>query len=82
MTTLQEQARALGDPTRHQVFRSYDDSGEMLMHLQESIADYDVFARALTIGPETMVMRFRPDEPMHDRYAVSHDFLTPEVGAR
>ena len=66
---------------RDELHRSYDDSGEMLMHLQESIADYDVFARALTIGPETMVMRFRPDEPMHDRYAVSHDFLTPEVGA-
>ncbi len=60
--------------------RSYDESGEMLMHLQESI-DFDVFARALTIGPETMVMKFRPDEPMHDRYAVSHDFLSPEVGA-
>ena len=58
---------------------SYDGGGEMLMHLQGSI-DFDVFARALTIGPETMVMKFRPDEPMHDRYAVSHDFLSPEVG--
>jgi hypothetical protein len=27
-----------------------------------------------------MVMRFRPDEPMHDRYAVEHDFLTPQQG--
>jgi len=59
--------------------KSYDESGEMLMHLQESI-DYDVFARALTIGPETMVMKFRPELPMHDRYEVSHDFLTPEAG--
>jgi hypothetical protein len=25
-------------------------------------------------------MHFRPDEPMHDRYAVDHDFLTPELG--
>ena len=59
---------------------AYDQSGEMLMHLQKSVEPYDVFARALTIGPETMVMHFRPDEPMHDRYAVSHDFLSPAAG--
>jgi hypothetical protein len=52
----------------------------MLMHLQKSVEPYDVFARALTIGPETMVMHFRPDEPMHNRYAVDHDFLSPAVG--
>jgi hypothetical protein len=59
---------------------AYDASGERLMHLQESIEGYDVFARSLSIGPETMVMHFRPDLPMHDRYAVTHDFLTPEIG--
>jgi hypothetical protein len=53
----------------------------MLMHLQKSVEPYDVFARALTIGPESMVMHFRPDEPMHNRYKVDHDFLPPEVGA-
>jgi hypothetical protein len=60
---------------------AYDQSGEMLMHLQKSVEPYDVFARALTIGPESMVMHFRPDEPMHNRYAVDHDFLSPSVGA-
>jgi hypothetical protein len=59
---------------------AYDASGERLMHLQASIEDYDVFARSLTIGPETMVMKFRPELPMHERYAVEHDFLTPETG--
>jgi len=59
---------------------AYDDSGEMLMHLQKSVEPYDVFARALTIGPETKVMNFRPDEPMHNRYAVDHNFLSAEVG--
>jgi hypothetical protein len=59
--------------------RSYDASGEMLMHLQATV-DYEHFARALSIGPETMVMNFRPDLPMHDRYAVSHDFLSPQAG--
>ncbi|MGZ4615753.1 MAG: ATP-grasp domain-containing protein [Actinomycetes bacterium] len=61
--------------------RAYDESGEMLMHLQASIEDYDVFARSLSIGAETMVMKFDPDQPMHARYSVTHDFLTPETGA-
>jgi hypothetical protein len=59
--------------------RAYDESGEMLMHLQATVA-YEHFARALSIGPETMVMDFRPEQPMHNRYAVSHDFLTPSAG--
>ena len=58
---------------------AYDASGEMLMHLQKAI-DFDVFARSLSIGAETMVMKFQPDEPMHLRYAVDHDFLSPEAG--
>jgi hypothetical protein len=60
--------------------RAYDESGRRLMHLQASVEDFDVFARSLSIGPETMIMDFRPDEPMHSRYAVTHDFLTPELG--
>ncbi len=61
--------------------RAYDESGEMLMHLQASVEGYDVFARSLSIGAETMVMKFDPDQPMHGRYSVSHDFLSPDVGA-
>jgi hypothetical protein len=59
---------------------AYDASGERLMHLQRAVEDYDVFARSLSIGPETMVMKFRPELPMHDRYAVDHDFLDAGVG--
>jgi hypothetical protein len=60
--------------------RAYDESGQMLMHLQASV-DFDEFVRTLSIGPETMTMRFDPSRPMYDRYQVAHDFLTPEVGA-
>jgi hypothetical protein len=59
---------------------AYDASGEMLMHLQHAV-DYDVFARSLSIGAETMVMKFQPDQPMHLRYAVDHSFLSPRDGA-
>jgi hypothetical protein len=59
---------------------AYDESGQRLMHLQKSVEGYDAFARSLSIGAETMVMKFRPDEPMHNRYEVTHGFLSPEVG--
>jgi hypothetical protein len=65
---------------RDELERTYDESGQRLMHLQASVEGFDVFARSLSIGPETMVMKFRPDEPMHDRYEVAHDFLAPEIG--
>jgi len=64
---------------RGDLHKAYDESGEMLMHLQATV-DYEKFARALSIGPETMVMDFRPDQPMHNRYAVSHDFLSESAG--
>ncbi len=66
---------------REELERAYDASGRRLMHLQASVEGYDVFARSLSIGPETMVMHFRPDEPMHDRYAVDHGFLSDTAGA-
>jgi hypothetical protein len=58
----------------------YDDSGRRLMHLQASVEGFDVFARSLSIGAETMVMRFEPDRPLHDRYQVAHDFLDADTG--
>ena len=64
---------------RGDLHRAYDESGEMLMHLQATV-DYEHFARALSIGPETMVMDFRPDQPMHQRYAVNHGFLSESAG--
>ena len=53
----------------------YDESGQRLMHLQRAVDGFDVFARSLSIGAETMVMHFEPDRPQHDRYQVDHDFL-------
>jgi hypothetical protein len=58
----------------------YDASGERLMHLQAAVDDFDVFVRSLSIGAETMTMHFDPDAPMHLRYVVDHEFLTPELG--
>jgi hypothetical protein len=63
-----------------ELHRAYDGSGQRLMHLQKAVTGYDVFARSLSIGAETMVMRFDPDQPMHARYSVDHSFLDPATG--
>ena len=65
---------------REELHRAYDESGQRLMHLQKAVAGYDVFARSLSIGAETMVMKFDADEPMHARYSVTHDFLAADIG--
>jgi hypothetical protein len=59
----------------------YDASGERMMHLQAGVEGFDVFARSLSIGAETMVMRYDPSKPLHDRYSVAHDFLSAETGS-
>jgi hypothetical protein len=60
--------------------RRYDESGEQLMHVQSAVEGFEVFARSLSIGAETMVMWFDPERPLHDRYQVKHDFLPAEQG--
>jgi hypothetical protein len=60
--------------------RAYDESAERLMHLQAAVEDFDVFSRSLGIGAETMVMHFHPSRPMHNRYSVDHNFLSPAEG--
>jgi hypothetical protein len=63
-----------------ELHRAYDQSGQRLMHLQKAVDGFDVFARSLSIGAETMVMNFDPDQPMHARYSISHDFLDAGTG--
>lgn len=62
-----------------ELHRGYDESGERVMHLQRAV-DFEVFSRSLSIGGETLVMRFDPEQPIHQRYQVDHDFLAADVG--
>ncbi len=66
--------------TPEELHGGYDASGQRLMHLQAAVEDFDVFVRSLSIGAETMAMAYEPDRPLHDRYQVRHEFLTPDVG--
>ena len=58
---------------------TYDHSGERLMHLQAAVDGYEIFTRSLSIGPQTMVMRFDPSAHGHYRYVLERDLLTPEL---
>src|ERR671939_360685 len=55
-----------------ELHRAYDASGQRLMHLQASIEGFDVFARSLSIGPETMVRG-------SDAYPIDYANASPDV---
>ena len=62
------------------LMQAYDSSGQMLMHLQAGLDNYEVFVRSLAIGPQVISLRYDPGQPMHGRYAVDHNFLSAEKG--
>ena len=60
------------------LMQAYDSSGQSMMHLQAAIEDFDVFVRALGIGPQVQPMQYDPSQPQHARYLTNPDFLSPE----
>jgi hypothetical protein len=57
---------------------AYDASGKLVMHVQKAIEPYDCFVRCIGIGPQTRLVRYDPDVPLHDRYTMDRDFVTAE----
>jgi hypothetical protein len=49
---------------------AYDTSGRNVMHLQAAVAPFDLFVRALGMGPQVRVMKYDPEAPLHDRYRI------------
>jgi hypothetical protein len=62
-----------------ELHRSYEESGERLMHLQAAVESYDVFTRSLSIGPQTRVMHYDVTQEHHYRYTPDRDFLSPAL---
>jgi hypothetical protein len=52
---------------------AYDVSGKNVMHLQKAVAPFDLFVRALGVGPQVRVMKYDPAAPLHDRYVVAKE---------
>lgn len=63
-----------------ELMRAYDSSGQMMMHLQAGLDNYEVFVRSLAIGPQVISLKYDPSQRMHSRYIVDHQFLSPERG--
>jgi hypothetical protein len=57
---------------------AYEQSGKLVMHLQKAVQDYDLFVRCVGLGPQFTCVNYDPDAPLHDRYRIDRDFLSPE----
>jgi hypothetical protein len=47
----------------------YEESGKGVMHLQAAVDGFDRFVRCIGLGPQTHLVRYVPDAPLHDRYS-------------
>jgi hypothetical protein len=56
---------------------AYEASGKKLMHLQKGVWPYEHFVRCIGIGPQTRVIAYDPDAPLHSRYTATFDHLPP-----
>jgi hypothetical protein len=58
--------------------QAYDQSGTRVMHLQRAVDHYDAFVRCIGLGPQTYCVKYDPSAPLHGRYTLERDFLSPE----
>ncbi len=56
--------------------KAYDGSDKHLMHLQKAVAGYDLFVRAVGIGPQVRLMQYDPSQPLHGRYLPAQGFCS------
>ena len=61
-----------------QLRKKYEESGKVVMHLQAAVAPFDSFVRCIGFGPQTHLIKYLPDEPLHDRYSQETDFVSAE----
>lgn len=57
---------------------AYDDSGNLVMHLQSGVLPHDAFVRCIGLGPQVRCVSYGPSAPLHDRYEIDFDFLSDE----
>ncbi|HHO51303.1 MAG TPA: hypothetical protein ENK18_10620, partial [Deltaproteobacteria bacterium] len=61
---------------------AYDASGKRVHHLQAAVPGWDLFVRAIGIGPQVGIIKYDPDQPLHERYQVAFHFLDDREWAR
>jgi len=57
---------------------AYEQSGKHVMHLQRAVDNWDIFIRCVGVGPQTRLIKYDPDAPLHDRYTMETDVATGE----
>ncbi len=57
---------------------AYEQSGKLVMLLQEAVDPFDRFVRCIGLGPQTHVVLYDPKAPLHDRYTMETDFLSED----
>ena len=65
-------------PDEASLRKRYEESGKGLMHLQAAVHPFDSFVRCIGLGPQTHLVRYLPDEPLHDRYSQETDFVSAD----
>ncbi len=58
--------------------KTYEDSGKGVMHLQAAVNPFDSFVRCIGLGPQTHLVKYLPDEPLHDRYSQEESFVSAD----
>jgi hypothetical protein len=61
-----------------QLHRAYEESGKRVMHLQKAVDPFDLFVRAIGVGPQVHIVKYDPAAPLHDRYKVDFFFVDGE----
>lgn len=62
-----------------ELYSKYDGTAENTFHLQEGIEPYEVFYRAMGIGPVVIPMKFQPDHPHYQHYSPEKLVLDRDV---
>jgi len=57
---------------------AYEQSGTRVMHLQAAVEPHDCFVRCVGLGPQTRIIRYDPDQPLHDRYTLEREPVPAE----
>lgn len=57
---------------------AYEKSGTYVMHLQKAVDPFDLFVRAIGVGPQVHIVKYDPSAPLHDRYQVDFFFADGE----
>jgi hypothetical protein len=57
---------------------AYEQSGKLVMHLQQAVDPFDRFVRCVGLGPQTTVVLYDPAAPLHDRYTMERDFISAD----